>query len=117
MCTASFKESNSDSYKAAQRTALSSDQVQKAETQFTLESRRMDTTGKSSSILTTQNKYVGTFSSEKEAAITYDFYSICLHPHNARTNFTYSAYLIAEMLRSYDVESKTFNASNFIERV
>ena len=62
-------------------------------------------------------KYIGTFSTEKEAAISYDFYAICLHLLKAKTNFTYTSELILEMIDSYDSTSKTFNASQFVERL
>ena len=62
-------------------------------------------------------KYIGTFSTEKEAAISYDFYAICLHLFKAKTNFTYTSELILEMIDSYDSTSKAFNASQFVERL
>ena len=62
-------------------------------------------------------KYIGTFKNEKEAAISYDFFSICLHASKAKTNFTYSSTLIAEMVESYDRNTKTFDALRFIDRV
>lgn len=62
-------------------------------------------------------KYIGTFSSEKHAAITYDFYSICLHLSKAKTNFTYDSQLISEMVESYESNSKSFDASVFLNRV
>lgn len=47
-------------------------------------------------------KYIGTYSSEKEAAIAYDFYSILLNTYKAKTNFSYSPELVKEMIYSYD---------------
>ena len=61
-------------------------------------------------------KYVGTFTSEKEAAIMYDFYAICLHLSKAKTNFTYDAALISEMIDSYLSNSKKFVPSLFMNR-
>ena len=62
-------------------------------------------------------KYIGTFSSEKQAAITYDFYAICLHLSKAKTNFSYDQELITEMIASYNSKSKSFDASRFIDRL
>ena len=62
-------------------------------------------------------KYIGTFSSEKQAAITYDFYSICLHLSKAKTNFSYDSQLILEMVECYNRKAKTFDASRFVDRV
>ena len=62
-------------------------------------------------------KYIGTFANEKQAAIMYDFYSICLHLAKAKTNFTYDAQLIEEMVESYESKSKTFDALRFVDRV
>lgn len=50
-------------------------------------------------------KYIGTYSNEKEAAIAYDFYSILLNTKKAKTNFTYSADLVRQMINCY-TESK-----------
>ena len=62
-------------------------------------------------------KYVGTFGSEREAAISYDFYAIWLHLSKAKTNFTYDSQLIIEMIQSYNRISKSFNPSRFIGRI
>ena len=62
-------------------------------------------------------KYVGTFSSEREAAISYDFYAIWLHLSKAKTNFTYDSQLIIEMIQSYNRISKSFDPSRFIGRI
>ena len=62
-------------------------------------------------------KYIGTFVSEKHAAITYDFYSICLHQSKAKTNFTYDYQLITEMVESYNSKLNSFDASRFVDRV
>ena len=62
-------------------------------------------------------KYIGTFSSEKQAAITYDFYSIWLHLTRAKTNFTYNSEIIREMIQSYNSTSKVFDVERFEDRV
>ena len=62
-------------------------------------------------------KYIGTFANEKEAAISYDFYAICLHLSKAKTNFTYDSQLILEMIQSYNRKSKVFDPSQIISKV
>ena len=62
-------------------------------------------------------KYIGTYKNEKEAAISYDFFSIWLHTSKAKTNFTYDSTTIAEMIESYDIKTKTFDAGRFVNRV
>ena len=59
-------------------------------------------------------KYIGTFYSEVEAAITYDFYWIWLHSSMAKTNFTYDLKLLKEMMECYDTKRKKFWASKLI---
>ena len=61
-------------------------------------------------------RYIGTFYSEIEAAISYDFYSICLHNLTAKTNFTYDSKLIKNMIECYDAKRKRFWVSKFINR-
>lgn len=58
-------------------------------------------------------KYIGTFQREAEAAIAYDFFSICLHTFKAKTNFTYTAETVLTMLGYYDKETKIFNSAGF----
>ena len=62
-------------------------------------------------------KFIGTFANEKQAAIMYDFYSICFHLAKAKTNFTYNTQLIEETVESYNSVSKTFDALRFVDRV
>ena len=62
-------------------------------------------------------KYIGTYSNEKIAAITYDFYAICLKLSKAKTNFLYSSELITEMIQCYNFNTKKFNASSFVNRL
>ena len=64
-----------------------------------------------------QKKYIGTFSCEKEAAINYDFYSICLHMSKAKTNFTYNSDLILELMKCYNQRNKKFNGLGFMDYV
>ena len=62
-------------------------------------------------------KYIGTYSNEKIAAITYDFYAICLKLSKAKTNFSYSSELITEMIQCYNFNTKKFDASSFVNRL
>ena len=70
-----------------------------------------------------KKKYIGTFPTQKEAAIAYDFYSVALHSEKAKTNFNYSGSLMKEMIQSYlnsasaDSLSRSFTPSQFAERV
>eukprot|EP00344_Euplotes_crassus_P002581 CAMPEP_0196996096 /NCGR_PEP_ID=MMETSP1380-20130617/2069_1 /TAXON_ID=5936 /ORGANISM="Euplotes crassus, Strain CT5" /LENGTH=200 /DNA_ID=CAMNT_0042411969 /DNA_START=60 /DNA_END=658 /DNA_ORIENTATION=+ len=56
-----------------------------------------------------EKKYIGSYTSEKEAAIAYDFYTICLHKSKAKTNFSYHSALIEQMINSYYQNGKVFN--------
>ena len=47
--------------------------------------------------------YLGSFDNEHEAAVTFDFYSILLHSIEAKTNFSYTAFNILEMIQNYKV--------------
>lgn len=59
--------------------------------------------------------YLGSFDDEKEAAITFDFYSILLHSIEANTNFSYTANSINEMVKNYVLFNNTFNASYYLQ--
>jgi hypothetical protein len=52
-------------------------------------------------------KYIGTYLTQKMAAVAYDFYSIALHGVKAKINFTYSreklGALIQHFLRTKDI--------------
>lgn len=62
-------------------------------------------------------KYIGTYSTEKEGAIAYDFYSIALHNMKSKTNFNYSTEFISEMINSYFENGKQFEPSKFVDQV
>lgn len=55
-----------------------------------------------------EKKYIGTYLSQKEAAVTYDLYSFALHGPKAKTNFTYSALQLLRLVEEY-LETKTIN--------
>uniref|UniRef100_A0A7S3N8K2 AP2/ERF domain-containing protein n=1 Tax=Euplotes harpa TaxID=151035 RepID=A0A7S3N8K2_9SPIT len=62
-------------------------------------------------------KYIGTYLSEKEAAIAYDFYSICLHESKAKTNFSYDAGMVSRMVENYKRNLHNFTPAEFIDQV
>lgn len=62
-------------------------------------------------------KYIGTFLDEKEAAIAYDFYTICLHQTKAKTNFYYNAELIRQMIDNFLSNTNKFEPMKFINNV
>lgn len=73
-----------------------------------------------------KKKYIGTFPTQKEAAVAYDFYSIALHGEKAKTNFNYEAKVVEDMIQSYLSSSHTdnqkdsqriFEPSLFAERI
>mmetsp|Transcript_37796 Transcript_37796/g.43439 ORF Transcript_37796/g.43439 Transcript_37796/m.43439 type:complete len:80 (+) Transcript_37796:429-668(+) len=59
-------------------------------------------------------KYIGTFATEKEAAVAYDFYSIVLHCHKAKINFGYDTETVMEMAENYSHNGK-LNCSMFLQ--
>ena len=62
-------------------------------------------------------KYIGTYVDEKEAAVAYDFYTICLHSTKAKTNFAYKKGMILDMINHYTNNSKVFNPKHFACKV
>jgi len=60
-------------------------------------------------------KYIGTYASDKEAGIAYDFYAIVLQKSKAKTNFCYSKEKILMMLRSYLDSKKKFDPCSILE--
>lgn len=62
-------------------------------------------------------KYVGTYPTEKQAAIVYDFYSIAHHGSKAKTNFSYKRDLIADMIQYYLNNENEFCPESFESRV
>ena len=74
--------------------------------------------GSSYQVLIAINKkktYLGSYENDKEAAVTFDFYSILLHSIEASTNYSYSAYAVKQMIDNYEQFNNSFNASYFIE--
>ena len=61
-------------------------------------------------------KYIGTYSTEKEAAIAYDFYSFALHDWKHQTNFDYSVKTVEEMIESFFENGKILIPSFFIDK-
>ncbi|CAI2385226.1 unnamed protein product [Moneuplotes crassus] len=64
-----------------------------------------------------EKKYIGSYTSEKEAALAYDFYTVCLHKVKAKTNFSYHSSLIESMINSYYQNNNMFDPSSFINSV
>jgi len=64
-----------------------------------------------------EKKYIGSYTSEKEAALAYDFYTICLHKTKAKTNFNYHSSLIEQMIESYRGNKNVFVPTEFISVV
>ena len=62
-------------------------------------------------------KYIGTYSTEKEAGIAYDFYSILLNGGKASTNFDYSVELVQEMIENYYANNNVIVPAPFVYRV
>lgn len=64
-----------------------------------------------------KKKYIGTYGTEKEAAIVHDFYSIGLNLSQAKTNFSYDHQLVYDMVSSYLDKGHVFDPSAFSGRV
>ena len=62
-------------------------------------------------------KYIGTYSSEVEAAIVYDFYSIGLNGFSAKTNFNYKSDQVRSMIISYFNNNQEFDPSIFSSQI
>ena len=68
------------------------------------------------SMISIQKKkaYIGTYQTEKEAAVSFDFYSIMTHGVEAKTNFSYSKDMIIEMIIKYKArEDKCYPTVSF----
>ena len=59
-------------------------------------------------------RYIGTFATQKEAAIAYDFYSIAVRGAKARTNFNYSVEVFTNMINSYMGSSKSETGKHWL---
>ena len=62
-------------------------------------------------------KYIGTYPTEKEAAIVNDFYSIGINGLAAKTNFSYNSSQIAWMITSYFSNNMQFDPSIFASQI
>mmetsp|Transcript_716 Transcript_716/g.839 ORF Transcript_716/g.839 Transcript_716/m.839 type:complete len:139 (+) Transcript_716:252-668(+) len=58
-------------------------------------------------------KYIGTYSTEKEAALTYDFYAFGVHGLKAKTNFKHAGEQIKNMIQSFIDNDHKFDPSLF----
>mmetsp|Transcript_21898 Transcript_21898/g.19440 ORF Transcript_21898/g.19440 Transcript_21898/m.19440 type:complete len:168 (-) Transcript_21898:31-534(-) len=59
-------------------------------------------------------KYIGTYCTEKEAALVYDFYAFGIHGFSCRTNFKHTGTKLLEMIESYKANEDKFNPAHFI---
>ena len=62
-------------------------------------------------------KYIGTYSTEIEAAIAYDFFAIALQGSKSRLNFRYNCEILVEMINSYYEDERTFIPNKFIPKL
>ena len=62
-------------------------------------------------------RYIGTFSSELEAATVHDFYAIGINGREAKTNFSYDCEKVTAMIRSYFKNNENFNARLFMPKL
>lgn len=62
-------------------------------------------------------KYVGGYTEELEAAISYDFYSMVIDGEQARTNFDYSINLVKEMIDTFLLNNQKFHPKDYIHIV
>lgn len=51
-----------------------------------------------------RKRYIGSISSEQEAARLYDYYAILTHGLNAKTNFSYTKLQVQNLVKKYDKE-------------
>jgi hypothetical protein len=56
-------------------------------------------------------RYIGTFQTEMQAALAYDFYSIGLHYTNAKINFTYTVDELVPLITEYYNSNREFSPS------
>lgn len=64
-----------------------------------------------------KKRYINTFTSELEAAITFDFYSIGIHGWNAKTNFSYNGEFLMQMISSFKSSDGNFDPSDFVQAI
>eukprot|EP00344_Euplotes_crassus_P005970 CAMPEP_0197002598 /NCGR_PEP_ID=MMETSP1380-20130617/7061_1 /TAXON_ID=5936 /ORGANISM="Euplotes crassus, Strain CT5" /LENGTH=133 /DNA_ID=CAMNT_0042420795 /DNA_START=624 /DNA_END=1025 /DNA_ORIENTATION=+ len=64
-----------------------------------------------------KKRYIGTYSSEREAALVHDCYSIGLNGLRAKTNFDYDSAALKEMIGNYFTNDCCFKAAEFMNRV
>ena len=60
-------------------------------------------------------RYIGTYLTEEQAALTYDFYAIGLNKFDAKTNFSYKGEEVMRMIEHYFESDGKFDPSLFIE--
>lgn len=60
--------------------------------------------------------YVGSYTMEILAAYTFDFYSLLLHSVRAKTNFSYTADEVMEMLANFKAHDNKFDPYDYFYR-
>ena len=53
--------------------------------------------------------YIGTYKTEKEAAIAFDFYSMLIHALEGKTNFSYTKGQVWEMINNFVENDQVLN--------
>ena len=53
--------------------------------------------------------YIGTYKTEREAAIAFDFYSMLIHTMEGKTNFSYTKGQIWEMINNFNENDQILN--------
>lgn len=61
-----------------------------------------------------RKRYIGTFITEEQAALAYDFYAIGMHLKKARINFSYQGEELRQMIEYYFANGNQFDPSVFI---
>ena len=65
-------------------------------------------------MIDSKKTYIGSYYTEEEAAIAYDFYSIVIKQFAAKTNFDYTLPLIKKMVQSYYDYQEEFIPSTWL---
>uniref|UniRef100_A0A7S3J000 Uncharacterized protein n=1 Tax=Euplotes harpa TaxID=151035 RepID=A0A7S3J000_9SPIT len=65
-------------------------------------------------VINGKKTYVGSYTQEILAAITFDFYSMLLHNKKAMTNFSYTADDVLKMVENFRAHGNKFNPYDFV---
>lgn len=61
--------------------------------------------------------YIGTYLTDTEAAIAFDFHSILEHSLSAKTNFSYTKQLLEEMVANFEEYNGVLKPIYFVDRL